>query len=210
MIRPSTLTAVALSLATAASLCAATISFDNLPSETQLTNQYASQGVVFDQIWASARYPTNVVTLSTPNYATPFYLNGNPGTILFVDPGNAAAPAYATSVTLSLNAYNNGGGWFDGAVVTAYDLNGNAIAGQTQTIAPTTGVNRPAMDITFTGQVHEIQLVDILTPNGDLGVFPFDNMSFSTPVRSPEPSTLMLGCGVLVVAWVAQRRRKQP
>jgi hypothetical protein len=191
-------------------ICPATvINFDNLSGSVALTNQYAAQGVLFDQIEATNLFPTSVVAVSAPNYATPFFSNANPGMISFVDPANSNIQAYATIVTLTLNGYNNVGGWFDGATINALDLSGTAIAGQTQTINPSNGTNYGSMTITFTGQVHALEFDNILN-NGRLGILPFDNVGFGELIdaRSPEPSTFLLVGAVLVAASMARRRRR--
>ena len=35
-----------------------------------------------------------------------------------------------TSLSITLNGFNNAGGWFDGATIEAIDEGGNVIAGQ--------------------------------------------------------------------------------
>jgi hypothetical protein len=86
---------------------ATTINFDNVASPTALSNQYAAQGVVFNQIEATAQFATSVVPVSSPNYATPFYFGTGPRSLTFVDPSNPSNGAYADSVTITLNGYNN-------------------------------------------------------------------------------------------------------
>jgi hypothetical protein len=44
---------------------ATTINFDNVASPTALSNQYAAQGVVFNQIEATAQFATSVVPVSS-------------------------------------------------------------------------------------------------------------------------------------------------
>jgi hypothetical protein len=117
---------------------ATTINFDNVASPTALSNQYAAQGVVFNQIEAAAQFATSVVPVSSPNYATPFYFGTGPRSLTFVDPSNPSNGAYADSVTITLNGYNNVGGWFSGATIDGIDPLGNGIAGQTQTMPPPT------------------------------------------------------------------------
>jgi hypothetical protein len=119
----------ALGVLACAPLCRATvISFDDLTGPVALNNQYATQGVMFDQIEATNQFATSVVTVSAPNYATPFYSSANPGLLWFVDPSNSAA-AFVDSVSITLNGYNNVGGWFDGATIEALDSSNSVIAG---------------------------------------------------------------------------------
>ena len=198
-----------LAIASLGTLChAAVIDFDNLTGPVALTSQYASQGVIFSEIEATAQFATSVVTVSSPNYATPFYSNTDPGALWFTDPNDSSIEAYVTSVSITLNGYNNVGGWFDGATIEALDPGGSVIAGQTQTIPPTTGTNYGSSTITFTGDIHELVFNNILTSNGDLGIFPFDNLTFGAVTDVPEPSTWLLA---LLGAWMilgCGRRRK--
>ena len=196
----------ALGVLAGTSLClAATINFDSLSGPVALTNQYASQGVMFDQIEATNQFATSVVAVSASNYATPFYSNANPGMLSFVDPSNNAL-AYVGSVSITLNGYNNVGGWFDGATIEALDPSGSVIAGPTQTVNPSSGANYGPTTITFTGNVHALEFINILNPNG-LGILPFDDVTFGSLTDTPEPSTLMLiGASLLGVSLARHRR----
>lgn len=188
---------------------ATTINFDNVGSPTALSNQYAAQGVIFNQIEATAQFATSVVPVSSPNYATPFYFGTGPGTISFVDPSNPSNGAYADSVTITLNGYNNVGGWFSGASIDAIDPLGNVIAGQTQTIAPTNGTNTSNTSVTFTGQIQALRFTNIPNPSG-LGIFPFDDLTFGVLTPVPEPSMFgILGLTTFSV-WIARRRSVRP
>jgi hypothetical protein len=184
---------------------ATTINFDNVGSPTALSNQYVAQGVIFNQIEATAQFATSVVPVSSPNYATPFYFGTGPGSLAFVDPTNPSNGAYADSVTITLNGYNNVGGWFSGASIDAIDPLGNVIAGQTQTIAPTNGTNTSNTSVTFTGQIQALRFTNIPNPSG-LGIFPFDDLMFGVLTPVPEPSLFaILGLTVFSV-WMARRR----
>ena len=190
-------------------LCRATvINFDNLSGPVALTNQYAAQGIMFDQVEATNQFPTSVVTVSSPNYATPFYSNSNPGMLWFVDPADNS-PAYANSVSITLNGYNNVGGWFDGTTIEALDPFGAVIAGQTQTINPSNGTNYGSTTVTFAGQVHALEFINILNANR-LGIMPFDDVTFGTLTDTPEPCTLLLvGLSMLAISGLARRRNSK-
>jgi hypothetical protein len=167
---------------------AAVINFDNLSAPVALSNQYASQGVMFSQIEATGQFVTSVMPGSAPNYATPFYTNQNPGSLWFTDPNDASVAAYTDSVTITLDGYHNVGGWFDGAIIDALDLNNSVIPGQSQTILPSNGTDYGPSTITFTGQVHGLEFTNILNA-GRPGIFPFDNVTFGALTDVPEPGT---------------------
>jgi hypothetical protein len=167
-----------------------------------LTNQYLPQGVLFQDISASQQFKFNIVPPSTPNYASPFFTDPNPGFIIFVAPGNAAINmAYSTvSFTLvGLTTPEGHPGNYSGATIDALDLSGNVIGGQSVVI-PATAIARPDQTLTFTGQVHELRFT--LT-NGTTGAFPIDNLTFA-----PEPSTMgLLGASFGLLALTGFLRK---
>jgi hypothetical protein len=187
---------------------ATTINFDDsnvVP--LQLSNQYASSGVIFDQIERSASFVFNVVPASSPNYATPFWSSSNPGTFDFVDPTDAAIEAFTDSVTITMIGLSTPAGHpgnFSGATIDALDVFGNVIPGQTQTIAGTS-TQTSDLSLTFTGQIHALRFTQ--TP-GTSGVLPFDNVTFGSLASIPEPSTVLL-VGIAAIA-VARRGRTRP
>jgi hypothetical protein len=199
---------IALTVLSIAPVClAGVINFDNLTGPVALTNQYGSQGVLFSQIELTGQFASSVVTVSPPNYATPFYSNANPGMLWFVDPADSSIEAFVNSVSITLNGYNNVGGWFDGAIIDAFDANNVLIS--SQTIAPTSGANYGPMTITFTGQVHELQFNNILNA-GRLGILPFDDLTFGAATDVPEPASWLLSGSMLValISCVETRRRE--
>jgi hypothetical protein len=199
-------------LAAGAGLSATTINFDDQATQSTginsipLTNQYASQGVLFNLIDVSQSFKFNITPTSTPNYATPFFSNPGPGLFLFVNPADPSQNAYVTQVSftlLGLDSTTAHPGQFSGATIDALDLNGNVIAGQTQTIGATT-VTTSNEVLTFTGQVHEIRITET---GGTSGVLPFDDLTFGTVVPAPEPATLgMMMAGAMLLVGCARRR----
>jgi len=190
-------------------LCATTINFDDQSTAggaVQLANQYAAQGVTFNDIYAAQNFKFNIFPPSTPNYASPFWVDLNPGTISFVDPSNAANAATVTSVTFTLvglTATVDHPGNFSGATVDALDLLGNVIAGQSITI-PATAVTTANQNFTFTGNIHALRFThtDLTT-----GTLPIDDLTFSGLTPAPEPSTvLMLGGGMLLLVFSRKKR----
>jgi len=100
MIRTLSLTLILLT-----PLCATTISFDDLNTTggaVPLSNQYASSGVLFNNITAAQNFPFNIVPPSAPNYASPFWTDTNPGAIVFVDPSNPSSNATVGTVSFTL------------------------------------------------------------------------------------------------------------
>jgi hypothetical protein len=203
-------------LAAGAGLSATTINFDDQPTQSTginsvpLTNQYASEGVLFSLIDASQSFKFNVTPTSAPNYATPFFNNAGPGSIIFVDPADSSQNAYVNQVSftlLGLDSTSAHPGDFSGATIEALDINGVAIPGQTQTIGATS-TTTPNQVLTFTGEVHEILFTETA---GTSGVLPIDDLSFGTvttaATSAPEPGTLGLMVGVSLLVVGSRRRR---
>jgi hypothetical protein len=185
-------------LALAAPSFAATINFDDQDTSggaVQLTNQYASSGVLFSNIYAAQNFKFNIVPPSTPNYASPFWVDTNPGFITFVDPSNSAVNASVDTVSFTLvglTASSQTPGNFSGAIVDALDLGGNIIAGQSETI-PGTAATTANEVLTFTGDIHELRFTHV---DGTSGALPIDDLVVGAITPVPEPSLLgLLGVG---------------
>ena len=187
------------------------INFDDLNAAggaIALTNQYAGSGVLFDQITAAQNFKSNILPPSTPNYASPFWSNLNPGTLTFVSPSNSLNPAFATTVTITMVGLTSPpAGNYSGATVDALDLSGTVIAGQTQVINPITNVTSPNYDLTFTGEVHALRFTHNDTTSGAL---PFDNLTFGPLSSVPEPATLPIaGSAILVLVMLGTLRHNR-
>jgi hypothetical protein len=192
-------------LATGAGLSATTINFDDQVTQPSgiagvaLTNQYASEGVMFSLIDASQSFKSNVTPTSGPNYASPFFDNTGPGSFIFVNPANTLQNASVSQVSftlLGLTSTMATPGNFSGATIEALDLSGNVISGQTEAISATS-VTTSNEVLTFTGQVHEILFIQT---GGTSGVLPFDDVTFGTVTPSPEPGTLaLLGSALMLM-----------
>lgn len=172
-------------------------------SGVALSNQYASQGVVFSLIDASQSFKFNIAPVSSPNYASPFFGTASPGFFKFVNPADPTQNGYVDSLSFTLLGLNaTHPGQFSGAIIDALDLSGNVIPGQTQTIAATS-VTTSNLDLTFSGQVHEIRFTEI---NGTSGLLPFDDLTFG-PVNTPEPGTfVLLSAGFALSGFVRRLR----
>ncbi|HEY4360716.1 MAG TPA: PEP-CTERM sorting domain-containing protein [Bryobacteraceae bacterium] len=189
-----------LSLAIALPLCAGTINFDDQDTAggaVTLTNQYASSGVLFNDITAAQNFKFNIFPPSTLNYASPFWTDLNPGTISFVDPLNSATNAFVSSVSFTLVGLTStvpNPGNFGGAMVDALDLSGNVIPGQSIVI-PATSVTGPNQILTFTGDIHALRFTHTAATTGAL---PIDDLTFGA-LTVPEPSTFgLLAAGLLL------------
>jgi hypothetical protein len=175
------------------------INFDDQSTSggaVQLSNQYASSGVLFNNIYAAQSFVSNIFPPSAPNYASPFWVDLNPGSIIFVDPANSSIDATVDSVSFTLvglTADTLHPGNFSGATIEALDLNGNAIAGQTMVI-PGTDVSTANQILTFTGAIHELEFIQTA---GNL-------------TNTPEPASLGLftaGASLLLIRRMLGRKR---
>ncbi len=181
-------------------LCATTINFDDQATAggaVQLSNQYSSSGVLFNDIYAAQNFKFNIIPPSTPNYASPFWTDLNPGLITFVDPSNSLNNATVNTVSFTLvglTASAQHPGNFSGATVDAIDLSGNVIAGDSVTI-PGTDVTTANQIFTFTGDVHELRFTHIPTRPGAL---PIDDLVFGA----------LTACAGTIGIWITRDWRR--
>jgi hypothetical protein len=196
-------------LAIGAPLFAGTINFDDqntIGGAVALSNQYASSGVLFSDIYAAQNFKFNIIPPSGLNYASPFWADLNPGFITFVDPANALQAAVVDTVSFTLvglTASDAHPGNFIGATIDALDADGNVIAGQT-VVVPATSVNTANQVLTFTGGVHELRF----TMTSGTGAFPIDDLVIGNLSDVPEPSTFALLTAGGIFAAALRRRRK--
>jgi len=154
-----------------------------------LSSQYLSSGVLFQNIYAAQNFKSNIFPPSVPNYASPFWVDLNPGLIIFVAPGNPGINTTVSGVSFTLVGLTTPpAGFYSGATIDALDLSGNVIAGQSVTI-PGTSTPTANQILTFTGPIHELRFTHTV---GTSGAFPIDDLVFA-----PEPSSFgLLGVGV--------------
>ncbi len=213
---PRSLAAASLALViglSAGSAQAVTISFDDLPATStvaglpvpgpsQLTNQYASQGVLFSSLGGFAsvvNFGPN--TPSSPNAIAASTTEGLltyavPIEIAFVSPGNPLLPAVTDFVSIRGDLFIIGLGT---NTMLALDINGDPIDFDIQ-------IEPPASILSVTGfGIHKVILIGSTTTA-------FDDLSFNPVVVVPEPSSIALAAlaaatlGVVVVrsrkTWV--------
>jgi hypothetical protein len=190
-------------------LGATTVNFDDQATSggaVQLSNQYASSGVLFTDLYAAQNFKSNIFPPSTPNYASPFWVDLNPGLITFVDPSNSGVNATVGTVSFTLVGLtvNPAPGNYSGATVDALDLSGNIILGQSITI-PAVNVTTPNQTFTFTGAVHQLRFTHTV---GTTGALPIDDLAFGAVTPVPEPSSFgLLTAGISLLLLPALRRR---
>jgi hypothetical protein len=186
--------ALTLLLTTCSVARAITINFDDLPAApfsaagnsvplaSQLTNQYAGLGVLFESLGGFAA----VVDLSTGTPSVPNaiaattsdgLINYNvPIHIRFVSPLDASIPAATNSVSIRGDTFITSIGT---NTMLALDVNGNAIDFDVQ-------IEPPASLLTVTGAgIHEVILIGS-------GSTAFDDLSFEPLYVVPEPTSLVL------------------
>ena len=190
-------------------LCATSINFDDQVTAggaVQLSNQYAASDVAISNIYAAQNFKFNIIPPSAPNYASPFWVDFNPGTISFVDPTNALVNATVASVSFTLVGLTTPAGKpgnYSGATVDALDLSGNVIAGQS-IIIPGVSAATANQTLTFTGPIHALRFTH---DNTTTGALPIDDLAFGALTPAPEPTTLgLLGAGLLLLGFSRRKR----
>jgi hypothetical protein len=164
-----------------------------LPDGTLLTNQVADQGVVFSGedvgVFTGTDYFNTVLGTTNINFVSG------------VDPG------VTDSLTLTEPSINTDyDSFFDGATVSAYDINGDLLETQTfEPEGPYVGT-LPATSLTFNDAgINELTLVGIEDYAGG-GAFPLE-LSFDTITSpTPEPAAIWLTAAGLAGAALLRRR----
>jgi len=189
---------------------AVTINFDNLtatapvaglpvPAASQLTNQYANQGVMFSSLGGFAsvvNFGPN--TPSSPNAIAASTSDGLlsyavPIEITFVSPSDSQVPAVTDFVSIRGDLFIMGVGT---NTMIALDINGDPIDFDIQ-------IEPPASILSVTGfGIHKVILIGSTTTA-------FDDLSFNPVVVVPEPSSVALGAmAMAAIGLVVIRSRK--
>ncbi len=200
---------VALIVSLTATVAQATsINFDNLtattpaagvsvPSASQLTNQYASQGVLFSSLGGfasvvnfgpNAPSAPNVIAGSTSDGALTYAV---PIEITFVSPTDSSLAAVTDFVSIRGDLFVMGLGT---NTMIALDIFGNPIDFDVQ-------LEPPASTLSVSGLgIHKVILIGS-------GTTAFDDLTFNPVMPVPEPSSLALASLAAMGGALALRRK---
>jgi hypothetical protein len=194
----------------AGSARATTINFDDLPATStvaglavpaasQLTSQYAGEGVLFSSLGGFAsvvNFGPN--TPSSPNAIAASTSDGLlsyavPIEITFVSPNDSSQAAVTDYVSIRGDNFIMGLGT---NTMIALDINGNPIDFDVQ-------IEPPASTLTVSGLgIHKVILIGSTTTA-------FDDLTFNSLVPVPEPSSIALGAmAIAAIGLVIVRSRK--
>jgi hypothetical protein len=164
-----------------------TINFEQYPEYTQITNQYAADGVTF----------TNALQLVAPFYDSSDYPPHSGSGVITNDPNDPIMAAFYPDVTDVSGWYTDG----DGVTVTAYDDLDNVLA--TFNGAPVIGADSEFV-LDNLANASSITISDV---GGNPDFLTVDDLTFT---QVPEPgSLLLLGTGVLGLVGTMRRKLRR-
>lgn len=193
-------TAASLALVSGARAADTVVGFDDLPASTIVSNQYASQGVTFDE---NAVGPTGlqpvIVVPSQPTHSPPNALDINQcGDAFQVATlwGRFAAPRNHVNLYIGHERVSSA----QGVHLQGYDLGGNPIpAASTTVYFSNGGVNTPASIVDPSSQISFFKLESVTATSCDVAI---DDLSYDA-LPSTIPADFGLGApglGVTVAA----------
>ncbi|MBS1824819.1 MAG: PEP-CTERM sorting domain-containing protein [Acidobacteria bacterium] len=177
------------------------VGFDSLPAGTIVTNQYASQGIIFTP--AGSPYSSRVTDVSLPEYGTAPFSNSQPNALFIaIPPADSVSFHFESGSSAACTSFVNlragdGDAASETFRVQMYDCAGNEVYNNVFTT--TGGSSLGVANITFSGQ---IQLVKVSAVSGSVSGMLIDDIEFGLveACDSPEPgSLLLLGSGVIAV-----------
>ena len=185
-----------------------TLNFDDLGTGTNVTNQYAGDGIVFAAAPGfNALNNTFGGVVFTPSGSNYLAVTGN-GTFNFMI---GATPGTVDFFSFSTLGLLNSFGFYDGATIGAYDTNGNLVTSTViNPVGPFQAQGSSLVSLTGAG-IHEVRFTHINNSSG--GLFGIDDLTFPevTPTTSetPEPTSIALFATGLIGFGVAKLRRSK-